>query len=262
MMEDTKNKNFRMNLVIKPDNWIEAFRENVGILRYHYGWSVHTLAMKSDMSESTLKSFLNGKTKDCDQSMTIKLARAFNITVDELIGAGTMDPETRECVAMAGQLKPYHRYVIRSYVKHQYLLHSEETSNKQISVMLPDCQHGFMKHTNITESLSVGHLPPQIKSEVCLGVKIPCSHYEPHFMPGETLLLGAHREGFNNEKCVVSKDGNLYICTKKIKIENGIRKINYFSIINGKQLFNYEDIDDRIGYLIGFLEPDGELGIR
>ena len=96
--------------------------------------------------------------------------------------------------------------------------------------MLPDCQHGFMKHTNITESLSVGHLPPQIKSEVCLGVKIPCSHYEPHFMPGETLLLGAHREGFNNEKCVVSKDGNLYICTKKIKIENGIRKINYFSI--------------------------------
>lgn len=261
-MENQKNKNIRMNLVSKPDNWIEAFRENVGMLRYHYGWSVHTLALKVDMSENTLNNFLKGKTKDCDQSMAIKLARAFNVTVDELIGAGTMDPETRECVAMAGQLKPYHRYVIRSYVKHQYLLHSEEASNKQISVMLPDCQHGFMKHTNITEALSVGHLPPQIKSEVCLGVKIPCSHYEPHFMPGETLLLGAHREGFNNEKCVVSKDGNLYICIKKIKIENGIRKINYFSIINGKQLFNYEDIDDRIGYLIGFLDPDGELGVR
>lgn len=226
-------------------------------------FTLSELAEKADIPFSTLRTFLYGDSTDCKLSTAIKIAHAFGISIDELVGAETIEAETRNTIAMSRILKEHHRYVIRMFAKHQFLLHSEvPATSKQISVLLPDCQHGHLKTTNLSEALNIDHLPPSIKSEVCLGFKIPCKHYEPHFFRDEILLIGAHREGLNGEKCVVSKDGNIYICKKNILTVSGKKVINYMSLINGKLLFNYDDIDDRIGYVVGFLSPDGELGVR
>lgn len=226
-------------------------------------FTLSELAEKADIPFSTLRTFLYGGSTDCKLSTAVKIAHAFGISIDELVGAETIEAETRNTIAMSRILKEHHRYVIRMFAKHQFLLHSEvPATSKQISVLLPDCQHGHLKTTNLSEALNIDHLPPSIKSEVCLGFKIPCKHYEPHFFRDEILLIGAHREGLNGEKCVVSKDGNIYICKKNILTVSGKKVINYMSLINGKLLFNYDDIDDRIGYVIGFLSPDGELGVR
>ena len=76
------------------------------------------------------------------------------------------------------------------------------------------------------------------------------------------MLLGYDREGENNETCVISSHGYIYICKKKIQFVNGKKEINYIAITNKKKIFSWDEIDDRFGYVVGFLHPNGELGIR
>lgn len=263
-MEKEKLRKLSLNLTTDRNDYMKAFRKNIDMYVSQKDITLKEIAEEADIPYSTLNTFLYGTSTDCKLSTAVKLARAFGITVDELIGAETMEPETRECVAMSRALKPHHRYVNRVFVKHQYLLHGDvPSSSKQISVMLPECCHGHLKTTNIVEAVNIDHLNPSVRSEVCLGIKIPCVHYEPYYMPDEVLLLGAHRDGVNNERCVVSKDGNMYICIKKIEYIDSIKKIKYLSLMDRKNiLFTSDEIDDKIGYVIGFLHPDNSWGIR
>lgn len=263
-MECQKNENIYLKLVSNGENWMEAFRQNIGILRVYYGWSVRVLAEKSDVSESTLNKISQGKTNDCDFSIVQRIAKALHVSVDELTGAETMEPETRECVALSRSLADHHRYVIRTYVRHQYKLHGDvPATSKQISVMLPECNNGNLKTTNVCEALDIDHLSNDIRSKVCLGLRLPCKHYEPYFMQNEIVLLAADRDGRNSEKCVISHGGNFYLCIKKIEMINGIKKISYLSLMDGhNKMFDYDEIDDKIGYVVGFLFPDGSWGER
>jgi len=263
-LKNEKSKNIRLNLVSNHENYMESFRDNIGILRTDFGWSVRVLAEKANISEDTLQTFLKGKSKDCNLSTAVKLARAFGITVDELIGAETMDPQTQESVAMSSNLKDHHRYVIRAYVKHQYKIHGDvPKTSKQISVMMPECHHGYLKTTNVTEALNIDHLYDSTRSKVCLGLRVPCAHYEPYYMQNEILLLAADRDGLNNERCVITHAGNFYICIKRIIIENGKKSVKYLSLMDGRNvLFDHDEIDDKIGYVVGFLYPDGAWGVR
>lgn len=243
---------------------MSAFRKNIDMYVADKDITLREIAEAADIPYSTLNTFLYGTSNDCKLSTAVKLARAFGITIDELVGAGTMEPETKECVAMSRALKQHHRYVNQLFVKHQYLLHGDvPATSKQISVLLPECQNGHLKTTNVIEGLNIDHLPSGVHADACLGLKIPCKHYEPFFLENEILILGAHRLGNNGERCVISKNGNMYICTKKIETINGEKKIKYISLIdNHNIIFTSDEIDDRIGYVIGFLHPDGEWGVR
>ena len=43
---------------------------------------------------------------------------------------------------------------------------------------------------------------------------------------------------------------------------NGKKETNYIAITNKKKMFSYDEIDDRFGYVVGFLNPDGSWGER
>ena len=105
-------------------------------------------------------------------------------------------------------------------------------------------------------------LSKDIQEKVSFGIKIPCDHYEPHFLRNEIILLGYDREGANNEMCVVSSNGYIYICIKKIQFVDGKKEINYVAITNKRKIFSFDEIDDRFGYVVGFLNPDGSWGER
>lgn len=263
-MEKKKLLKMALNLTTNSENYMESFRRNIFMYVDGKNVKLSDIADAADIPFSTLRTFLYGTTTDCKLSTAVKLARAFGISIDELVGAGTIEPETRECIAMARNLDEHHRYVMRSFVRHQYKLHGEVSEkSKQISVLLPECQHGFLNTTNVIEPLNIDHLPKHIKSEACLGLRVPCHHYEPYYMKNEIILLGANRDGLNNEKCVVVRDGNMYICIKRIEIINGKRIAKYISLIDGKNvLFTSDEIDEKLGYVIGFLYPDGTWGIR
>lgn len=57
--------------------------------------------------------------------------------------------------------------------------------------------------------------------------------------------------------CVITQGGNYYLCIKRIEIIDGKKKVSYISLMDGhSKLFNRDEIDDKIGYVVGFLEPD------
>lgn len=263
-MNKEKLKKLSLKLTADRDDYMTAFRHNVDMYIAEKDITIRELSEVADIPYSTLNTFLYGTSKDCNLSTAVKLARALNISIDELVGAETIEPETRECVQLSRNLKEHHRYVIRSYVRHQYKLHGEvQPTSKQISIMLPECRNGYLKTTNVCEAVNIDHLEKGTRSKVCLGLKIPCDHYEPHFLQEEIILLATDRDGMNGEKCVISHAGNYYICIKKIETVNGVKKISYLSMIDGhSKMFDYEEIDDKIGYVVGFLYPDESWGER
>lgn len=264
-MKDIIFDNIYLKLASDDINWFNCFRQNINILREYCHWTIRVLSEKSGISEYTLNNILRGKTKDCDLSLAIKLAKAFNISVDELIGAKTISDETKKTLAMSRVLEPHVQKVIRVYAKHQYELHANKINPKakEISVITPICYEKKMKRVSLADSkVSLEKLQLDIQEKISFGIKIPCDHYEPHFLKGETILLGYDREGENGEMCVISSNGYIYICIKKIQIIDKKKEVNYVAITNKRKIFSFDEIDDRFGYVVGFLNPDSSLGVR
>lgn len=257
MMNNEKLKKLSLNLVSNRDDFMKAFRKNVDMYIAEKDITIREVSEVADINFETLKSFIYGDAKDCKLSTAVKLARALNVSIDELIGAETIEEETRIIIAMSRNLKDHHRKVIRTYAKHQYILHGEnKPSSKSISVLKPICKNGHLKTTIIDKKVCIDFLEKPTREKVGMGIQIPCDHYEPHFLKGEVVLLGFDREGENNEMCVISSGGNLYFCIKKIQFVNGKKEVNYVAITNKQKIFSYDEIDDRFGYVVGWLEPD------
>ena len=262
-MQNKKAKNFDENLVSNPTNFIDSFRKNIFHLMEVRDLSLRELSEKAYMPFETLKSFLYGDSRDCKLSTAVKLSKAFDLSIDELVGAETMHPLSKESLAMCRHVPDYVVYLIRSFIRHQYRLHSQFAEDCiNIPVLLPECQNGYLQTTNVTETVCIDHLTNGLKSRICLGIKIPCEHYEPFYMPNEIILLAADRDGQHNERCVVSYKGNFFLAKKIFYIDNGVKKFKYVSLIGGKTEILPSDIDEKIGYIVGYLNPDGSWGVR
>ena len=262
-MKNQNEENIYLKLVTNSDNWMDAFRQNIGILRVHYGWSVRVLAEKADVSDNTINKIVQGKTNDCDMSIVVRLARAFNVSVDELIGASTIEPETRACVAKCRAMPWHFRNLARSYIRHIYTLWLKSKSPEVRLVITPECKRGHLQTTNITMTVDISHIPQSAIGRVAHGLLIPCDHYEPYFMQGEIILLAVDRDGQDGEMCVISHNGEYYIVRKKMYIVDGQKKWKYMSLFTNRE-FLKEDIEDKLGYVVGFLNADDEhsWGIR
>ena len=262
-MKNKKSPYSTENLVSNPTDFIDSFRTNIFHLMDVRDLSLRELSEKADMPFETLKSFLYGNSKDCKLSTAVKLATAFGISLDELVGAETIHPLSKQSIAMCRKLPDYVVYLIRSFIRHQYNLHMNfDPDSINIPVLLPECQNGYLRTTNITDSVCIDHLTNSLKSKICMGLKIPCEHYEPFFMPDEIVLLAADRSAQHNEKCVISYRGNLFFAKKIYYIENGVKTYKYVSIMEERREILSKDIDDKLGYVVGFLNPDNSWGIR
>ena len=261
-MEHRNQENIYLNLASSHDNYMASFRENIVYLKKQRGWSVRILAEKSGISEDTLNTFLKGTAKDCNLSTAIKLARALDVSIDELVGAETIKKESRNCLAYCRVMPNHFVYLVRSYVTHVYKLFCKsEKEDFPIIVMLPECRNGHLQTTNVTSSIDISHLERDTRSKVAHGLKIPCDHYEPYFMPGEIVLLAVDRDAKDGEICVISHNGNYYIVRKKQFILNGIKKWKYISLFTDKE-FLREEIEDKLGYVVGWLNEDLSWGVR
>ena len=262
-MENEKNTNIYLKLVSNHDNYMSSLRDNIGLLRTEKKWSVRVLAEKANMSEDTLNTFLKGTSKDCNLSTVVKLARALGVTIDELVGAGTMSDGTREYVERTRVMPQHFVNLARSYIRHIYNLWIKKIGPEPRIVMLPECRNGHLQTTNVTELIDISHLQREVVNRVAHGLKIPCDHYEPYFFKEEIILLAVDRDGQDGEMCVISHNGEYYIVRKKMYILNGQKKWKYMSLFTEKE-FLKEEIEDKLGYIVGFLNADKEhsWGIR
>lgn len=263
MSKNQKNRMEFGDLVSNPQNYVESFRKNIFRLMDINDFSLRELSEKADMPFETLKSFLYGDAKDCKLSTAVKVARAFHVSIDEIVGADTIEEKSRESLCMCRSMPDYVVYLIRSFIRHQYKIHSSfDEKSINIPVLLPQCVNGYLPTTNITTTVCIDHLTNNLKSKVALGIQIPCEHYEPYYMPNEIILLAVDRDGLNGERCVVSYKGNYFFAIKRSYIENGEKKWKYISMMNGKTEVLKSDIDDKIGYIVGYLNPDCSWGVR
>ena len=262
-MEKEKIKKLALKFTADKENPISSFRKNIYMLIAEKDITLREVSELSDIPYSTLNTFLYGDATDCKLSTAVKLARVFGVSIDEIVGAETIEFDTRECVALSRCLPEHARSVCRAYITHLYKMYAEiPNTSRAIPVMLPKCVNGYLPTTNIVRTISIDHLTDNLKSKVCLGLQIPCSHYEPYYFQNEIILLSADRPAMNNEECLVTYKGNYFICIKKIDIHDGKKVHMYASLVDGKTIILPDEIDDKIGYIVGFLNTDGSWGRR
>lgn len=260
MVNKDKLKKISKNLTSDGNNYMSAFKKNIDMIIDNKCISLKDLAEISDVPYKTLTNFLYGNSKDCNLSTVVKLAKAIGISVDELIGAETIDKTSRESLAICRNLPENAVYLIRWYIRYIESLNKNNEPNKRyVSVMELECNHnGNLKLTSNYKHIDITHVNEEYRYKVFFGIKIPCDHYMPVYSPYDTLLIANDRLPNANEHCLIRISNCLYI--GKRKLENGIA--NYCSIRDGKFRISESEIQELVGYVVGFLNPDGSWGIR
>ena len=261
MLKREKIREIALNFVSDKDDVMSAFRRNCFMIIEKKGTTIKAWAEAADVSFATLNNFLYGNTKTCDIMLPVKLARAAGVTVDELLGAETMSEGTKECVSKCRLMPTHFVNLARSNIRHIYNLFKKSTSPEPRLVFIPECRRGHLQTTNVMEEIDVSHLQKSTIPRIAHGLKIPCDHYEPYFLKDEIILLAVDRDGQDGEICVISHYGEYYIVRKKMYIENAQKKWKYMSLFTERE-FLKEDVEDKLGYVVGFLNPDRSWGIR
>ena len=248
MMEREKLKKLSLKLSSDRNNYIHNFRKNLDLYIQEKDITLREISEASDIAYSTLNSFLYGDATDCKLSTAVALARALNVSIDELVGAETLEPLTRESLAMCRNLPPNAVHLIRWHIRHQHYLYNEVHKGKRIiSIMDAICQHnGNLKLSNDYDQLDITGLDPEQIHKIFFGIRIPCDHYMPHYMQGDVLLIANDRNPVSHENTVLILNNNLFIGRRKV--ENGIAK--YYSIRDGKYRIDEADVDEILGYVV------------
>lgn len=262
---EKQDQNFSdKTMVLGKTNLISSLRNSIDKYLDEKDMSIRELSEKAGIPFESLKGVLyNTKREDCNLSTLYKLSKATGYSIDELICSDAMSPDALECLSICRGLPKNSLRLVRHFIKHQKKLNEKHSADNTIlSVMVPPLASGRMQYTNVMESLVINHLSETIKAIAYLGIKIPCENYMPYYAEDEILLIASDREAVNGERCVVVNNGRLFIVTKQSYIENGQKKWRYVSLLNNKIVMPAKSVDEKLGYIVGFLNPDGSWGIR
>lgn len=255
-----KNKKFAKiskKLVSNESDYMASFRENIRIYLNDADITVSELAEMANLSYDSLKTFIYNGTKDCKLSTAISLARALNVSVDELVGAGTLTENEKLNIYTVRNLPDYSKYLIRWFIEHQKKTYDNTPKgNRVLNVMKPICNgHGNLKMSKESKDIDITHLVPELRSKVFFGMKIPCEHYMPFYSPYDVLLICNDRPAMEHEHLVIENDNCLFIV--KRKVVNGVAKL--YSIRDDIYRMDENDIDKVIGYVADILKVDLEF---
>ncbi len=230
------------------DNYMEAYKDNVLLAMSEKGYTVRKLAEVSDVPLSTLNSFLYGKPTDCKLSTTVKLARALDVSIDELVGCGTIKLEERVALSQSRGLPDRLRYLIRWFINFQANKTKNNKNTEILDVMIPSVRPGSQLFpTQNFEQINISYLPHEIRTKIFMGIRIVTENYMPFYTPYDSILIANDRDSKPYEHCVFIKDGEFGIGRRVI--EDG--KVKIYSIRDDKFRFFENEADEIIGYIAG-----------
>jgi DNA-binding XRE family transcriptional regulator len=203
-------------MVEKSTKYIDTFRKNIDMLMAEHDYTIKETAEIADLSYDTFKTFLYDKeAKDCRLSTAVKIARAFHISIDELVGAGTIEPQVLESIKIYRTLPKGSRRFLDWQIQNQKYLHEQHPGKKLVNIMQPMCSgNGNLKLTNDYDVRDISHLGDELTYKIFLGIQIPCLHYLPHYTEGDVLLLANDRTAMKGENTVIEIGGNLMITNR------------------------------------------------
>lgn len=236
-----------MKLVSNSDDFFNSFRQNLFMYVDEKDITMAKIAYEANMPVNTLNNFLYGKTRDMNVSNVIKLSKALNVSMDELVGAETIPELTLESIKMCRNLPDNDLYLVRWFIRYLNDLNSKIEPNKRfVSVMRPDeTNDGNFKISSNYAKVEITDLKEPLRSKIFIGFDIISDYYMPHYLPGDIMLVANDRPPKFNEHAIVRTGKYLFIV--RMVNENGISK--YYSIRDGKYRIDAEEVDELIGYV-------------
>lgn len=246
-MENKKLKKISMNLCSDKQNYMNSFRKNVDMYVSQKDITLREIAEEADMSFDTLKNFLYKDSTDCKLSTAVKLAKALQVSVDELVGAETISEVTKESLSICRNLPDNDLMLVRWFIRCLADLNKQNKPNKRyIKVMLPEeDNNGDYKLISKFENLEITNLKEPLRSKIFIGFKMSSDYYIPYYFPNDIILLANDRPAKFTENVLV-RTGD-YIFIVKRAVENGVAK--YYSIRDNKYRIDEKDVDELIGYI-------------
>ena len=219
-------------MVEKSTKYIDTFRKNIDMLMAEHDYTIKETAEIADLSYDTFKTFLYDKeAKDCRLSTAVKIARAFHLSIDELVGAGTIEPQGLESIKVYRTLPKGSRRFLDWQIQNQKYLHEQHPGKKLVNIMQPVCSgNGNLKLTNDYDVRDITHLGDELTYKIFLGIQIPCLHYLPHYTEGDVLLLANDRTAMKGENTVVMFNDIMAITNRLV--EHG--EEHYYGLMDGR----------------------------
>ncbi len=246
-MKNQNPKKSSEKVVEKSTRYIDVFRRNIDKLMEENDYTIKETAEIADISYDTLKTFLYDKeAKDCRLSTAVKLARAFHISIDELVGAGTIEERSLHNMQIYRSLPEGSKSLIDWHLNNQKFIHEKHNNKKVISIMKPICANsGNLKMTSDYDEFDIEHIDDELFHKVFIGIQIPCLHYLPHYTQGDILLLANDRDAMRGENTVIIIKGNVVITNRVV--EQGV--VKYYGIRDGKFRIAQPDNVEVLGYV-------------
>lgn len=253
MNSDMLNK-LSLKLTTDTDNYMKSFRHNLSVYLNEKGISLASLSEAAGLSYETLKSVVYGDSKDCKLSTAVSLAKALGVSVDELIGCGTLPDQVRESVKISRNLPDtYIRFVRWAIRYYERMLREKKVSNRAITVMVAESTNeGNVLMTNNFEILDISDIPEIVRPKVFMGIKLPCDNYMPIYGMDDILLIANDRKPMPSETAVIIFGGFMWLAKRKeVMDEEGRKVAKFFSIRDGKFRVDEEDVEEVVGYVVG-----------
>lgn len=253
MLDKKSLRKLSKNLVSDPDDYMTSFRKNLYMYIEQKDIALADIADEADVSISTLRSLLYGDAKDCHVSTIVNLAKALNISCDELLGSGTISPQTCESLQLIRQLPESFTHFVRWAIHYHYKkLTAREVSERAIEVMSPICcDNGNIKMTTNYDVIDISTMRDDIRPKVFMGIRIPCHHYIPDYYPGDILLIANDRSSEHNEHVIVTVGEYMWIVSRREEIENGRKVNNFYSLRDERK--REGDVGIIVGYIAGVI---------
>ena len=222
-MKNEQLKKLSKKMVAEPENFMHSFRKNLQVYIDEKDISLADIASEADISVETLKTLIYGKGEDCKLSTAVALAKALHLSVDELVGSGTLSAPMRESIAITRNLPDNFVSFLRWAIRYQERALSEnKISKKAVNVMYAECcEDGNLKMTNNYNLVDISDFPDDKRYKIYMGIKIPCEHYMPVFSEGDVLLLANDRKPMQNERVVVVNNGFLRVVRRNQRVRPG-----------------------------------------
>lgn len=240
-------------LIAKPDNYMKSFRENLLMYGEHKEVTLQEVSELADIPISTLKSLIYGGSKDCSLGTAIKLAKVFGVSVDELVGSGTIAPQTCESIQIMRTLPESFTHFVRWEIRfHHDMLKSVPDAKKCIEVLqLSVGENGNLINNNKMSFLDISNQGDFILPKIFVGVRIPNNVYAPDYFEGDILLLANDRQAMEGERVVVCVKTNVWVLECHYDIgDDGKKRACFYSIRDGSLKCCEDAARQIIGYVV------------
>lgn len=232
-----------------PEDPGAAFCRNVNICKEAAGYTLQDLVDGTGLPVSVIKSVLYYENKDYKIGTAAKLAQFFDLSIDELTGAGSLSAETKQAIQQVRAMPLYSREFVYWLVEFIYSgTHSSKNKKKVIPVLCPEFVGGCLSFdfNQFTDSVDVSGFNDRIRPKLFMGLKIPGRAFLPRFAPGDVLLLANDRHPLEGEIVAIYTEGHIWFAQYQFEPDT---RAGFYKSIYGTHPIPPDEVEKIVGYV-------------